>query len=149
MVMQLEYSPAVELALKKAIVMAQRSGSAQVRPVDLLGGLMDEEEGQPALQTHAAGVPMDKLRGLFPPCENSGALSLELHLAAETTLILAHAGELARLHGAEGSISSDYLLLALLEGDLPSRSLLEDAGLDFTLLKNRITPPTLPLRLAP
>ncbi|HWY88298.1 MAG TPA: thiamine phosphate synthase [Gemmataceae bacterium] len=145
--MRIEYSPAVLLALNKAALISQQAGLAQVGPIDLLRGLMDEEEGHPVLLMRAAGVSMDNLRGLLPFCDIPGEVAEDLPLAAATAQVLSHAWELARLHGAEGSVTSDFLLLAILEVDLPTRSLLEGIGLDFNALKDRITPPAQPLRL--
>jgi thiamine-phosphate pyrophosphorylase len=145
--MKTEFSPAVELALNKAVVTAQRAGSAQVGPMDLVRGLMDEEEGHAAVRAQAAGVGLDKLRELFPPCDGPGEGSADLPLAPATATILAHARELARLHAAEGSISSDHLFLAILEVDPSVRALLEGIGLDFAVLKEQITPQAPPLRL--
>jgi thiamine-phosphate pyrophosphorylase len=146
MVMRIEYSPAALLALDKAAVVAQGAGGAEISPMDLLRGLLDEEEGHPAVLVEQAGARGDKLRGLFPPCA-AGAAPVRLSLGSGVSQILASAHELARLHGAEGSVSSDMLLLALLEADLAARALLEGIGLDFTALKDRIAPPpkTIPL----
>src|SRR5450432_98849 len=142
--MRIEYSPAALLALNKAALISQQAGLTQVGPMHLLRGLMDEEEGHPVLLVRAAGVSMDNLRGLLPFCEVPGEVAADLPLAAATAQVLSHAWELARLHGAEGSVTSDYLLLAILEVDLPTRSLLEGIGLDFNALKDRITPSAQP-----
>jgi thiamine-phosphate pyrophosphorylase len=152
--MKIEYSPAVQVALDKAAVVAHRSGAAEIRPMDLLCGLMDEDEGHPAVLAQGAGVSLEKLRGLVPSCDASDGPP-DAPLGIVSNQILANARELARLHGSEGSVSSDMLLLAVLEVDPVARSLLEGIGLDFAALKNRITPPPRaihleqPLDLAP
>ena len=145
--MKIEYTPAVELALAKANTMAHRSGASEVRPVDLLHGLVDEEEGHPVVRALAAGANLEGLRRLFPACETSGEPPTPLPLAPTTADILAHAHELTRLHGAEQSVSSDQLILAALEIDPAARSLLESIGLDFTALKESINPTAPPVRL--
>jgi thiamine-phosphate pyrophosphorylase len=153
--MKIEYSPAVALALNKAAAAAFRAGSSELSPIDLLRGLMDEEECHPVVLAKAAGVALEDLRSLFPRCDGADEAPADVPLANITAAILARGGELARLYGTEGSVSSDKLFLALLEVDVASRSLLEGIGLDFAALKDRVTPPapTLhvgePLDLAP
>ena len=145
--MKIEHSAAVELALGKAIVNAHRAGARQILPEHLLQGLLAEEEGHPVQLTQSAGVTLESLRGSFPAYEEWAGEEVDLPLAPQTADILAQARELARLHGAEGTLSTEHLLLALLEGAPASRAALEKIGLNFAALKDRITPPQAPLRL--
>jgi thiamine-phosphate pyrophosphorylase len=145
--MRIEYSAAVELALAKASFIAQQAQASHVRPEDLVRGLLEEEEGRPAVLLQGAGVTLEKLRSLLPKCEGVVAAAGDLPLAPATGEIMAVARELARLHAAEGTITSEHLLLAVLEEDPSWRSLLEGIGLDFAALKEQITPTAPPLRL--
>jgi thiamine-phosphate pyrophosphorylase len=147
MAMRIDYSPAAQSALDKAAAVTQRAGLAQFSPMDLLRGLLDEEEGHPVTLIQAAGVDLERLRSLCPRCEDVPTSDIAMPPDAATVSILAHARELARLYGAEQSVSSDQLLLALLEVARPCLALLEGVGLDFTALKTRITPAQQPIRL--
>ena len=142
----MEFSPAIQFALEKAVSIASRRGSPQVVTQDLLHSLMNQEEGQPVVLVVAAGVSLENLRGLFPIIEDVPGIS-DLPWEEATTEILAYAKKLARLHAAEGSVTSDHLLLALLEGDRACRTLLEGIGLNFDILKNQINPPAPALQL--
>jgi len=144
--MKMEYSPAIQFALEKAVAIASKRGSPQVVTQDLLHSLMNQEEGQPVVLVLAAGVSMENLRNLFPFIDDAKRAS-DLPWEETTSGILANAKKLARLHAAEGSVTSDHLLLALLEGDQASRLLLEGIGLNFGILKNRINPPAPALQL--
>ncbi len=145
--MKIEFSPAVELALNKAVAIAQHAKAEQIRPIDLLHALLDEAEGQPTVLLQDAGVGVEQLRGLRPVLETACEVENSLPLSPVAANVLAQARELARLHAAEGSISSDHLLLAIVEGDTAARTLLDGMGLDFEMLKNKITPPAPPLLL--
>jgi thiamine-phosphate pyrophosphorylase len=94
-----------------------------------------------------AGVSLEKLRALFPVCEDLFHTDVQLVLNEDTATILDAARDVARLHGAEGSITSDHMLLALLEKNQTCRALLESIGLNFTALQERIAPAAAPLRL--
>src|SRR4051812_30758396 len=98
--MKIDYSPAVEIALHRAVVQASMAGASQIGPMDMLRGLLEEEEGQAVALVLAAGVEMAKLRALFPPLPGSGAEAGDLPLAPAATQILAYARELARWHAA-------------------------------------------------
>ncbi len=145
--MKIEYSPAVVTILEKAACLVHAGGGTQIGPIELLQALMDEEEGHPVVRVLAAGVPLDRLRARFPVVASGPVGSDAVRLAPATEAIMAQARDLARTHGAEGSISSEHLLLATLEVDAASRSSLESIGLDFSALKEIITPTAPALRL--
>jgi thiamine-phosphate pyrophosphorylase len=145
--MKIEFSPACLLALDKASASARLATSDKVGPTHLLHGLLDEDEGHPALGALAAGVDPGKLRGLFPPIASADDVAEPLPRAEILEAILSHARDLARLHGAEGSVSSELLFLAVLEVDQVARTLLQDIGLDFLVLQERITPAAPPFHL--
>ena len=148
--MKIEYSPAAQLALDKAVLLAHRDGAREIVPMDLLHGLMDEEEGYPVVDAQAAGACLDKLRGLFPAIDNSGRVPGALPYLGPRPRkpILTNARDLARLYAAEGSVSSEHLLLALVEMDASARSSLESIGLDFaSLKKSGLHQPEPPLHL--
>lgn len=145
--MRMEYSTAVELALTKSMALAQAANLSEIRPLDLLHGLLAESEGQAAYLLEAAHVAMDRLWAAVPTAPTGlGSLS-KAALARPSADILAQARELARVYGAEGTIASEHVLLAILEGDSGCRFFLEDLGLDLAALKERIAPsaPDLPV----
>src|SRR5437868_13762824 len=135
MAMRIDYSPAAQSALDKAAILAQRAGLPQFSPMDLLRGLLDEEEGHPVSLVQAAGVGLENLRNLCPRCEDSPTPDVAIPPDSATSSILIQARELARLYGAEQSVASDQLLLALLETVPPCLALLESIGLDFAAVK--------------
>lgn len=145
--MKIDFSAAVELAFRKAAGVAQSAGAGHIRPLDVLRGLLDEEEGQPMVLVLAAGAAPVKLRELFPPCAALDTEAASFPMASSVALILSQARELTRLHAAEGTIASDHLLLALLESDASARTHLENIGLDFAVLKHKIAPEAPPLVL--
>ena len=145
--MEADISPATYRALNKAIVIAQLAGSKQVRPMDLLHGLLDEDEGHPVVRAMAAGVDREKLRALFPPVPQAEEVLQALPWEETVNSVLRQAAELARLHSSEGSVSSEHLFLALMEVDSSARAVLEGIGLNYAALQEGITPPAPPLRL--
>src|SRR5262249_57598994 len=55
-------SPGVERAVEAAAAWAVRLGAGHVRPVDLILGLFDEEEGRPALLLERLGLAVADVR---------------------------------------------------------------------------------------
>jgi thiamine-phosphate pyrophosphorylase len=138
--MRYEHTPALTFALQRAAGYARRAGADLIAPVHLLLGLLAEEEGQPAVLIASAGVRRDALRGHLGLVENAPADTGEIALGPDTRGVLARARELAALHSAEGTLSSDQVLVALVEqrGDL--RDQLASIGLDPVRLLGHLDP---------
>jgi thiamine-phosphate pyrophosphorylase len=145
--MPLDHTPAVALALERARCWAQNLGSDSVQPVHLLLGLLEEEEGRPALLLASRGIdlavlrdslgsPRMAVRGLEEKSQNS-----DLVFSAQTQAIMQHAGDLGRLLSAENSVASDQVLLALLREELGLREKFESLGLVYAHLEEEIIGP--------
>src|SRR5438876_4966114 len=131
-VMQFENTPALTIALQRAAGYARRAPGDAIAPLHLLLGLLGDDEGQPAMLLTAAGVPREKLRDALGLIDDAPADADSLPLAADTRRILARAADLATLHAAEGSLSTDQVLLALVEQADPLRERLCALGLGLT-----------------
>jgi thiamine-phosphate pyrophosphorylase len=107
-----ESTPAVARALERAQLYASGRGAAQVEPLDLLHGLLEEEEGHAAVQARVAGLD----HGAYLRARGAGASApptppLPLH--PRTALALEEARGLARALSGEGTVSGEALLPAL------------------------------------
>jgi thiamine-phosphate pyrophosphorylase len=149
-----ELTPAVARALEAAQRHARARGGDSVQPLDLLHGLLEEEEGRAAVLAVGAGLDHAAYRRDVgtPPAPPSGSPDLDLH--PDTHAALRHAGMLARDLSGEHTVVSEALLLALLRsGDVLRRALehhgLRAARLESDLLARRPAPLQLeePLRL--
>src|SRR4051812_32890862 len=129
--MRYDPTPALTFALGRAYGYARRDGAAAVGPRHLLLGLLGEEEGRPARLLAQAGVGRAGLRRALGLDEGTSTEAEELPLEAATRSILARAAELAALHSAEGTVSSDQALAALLELDDELRGRLVSLGLNL------------------
>ncbi|MCI0738608.1 MAG: thiamine phosphate synthase [Gemmataceae bacterium] len=137
----MDLSPAVEIALAKAWAFARQVDQPSVRPIDLLRGLFEEEESAAMTHLQAAGLTLVSVRHFFPVLIGFDGSEDRAPLHHETRTVLDTALELTRLHGAEESITSEFVLLALLIHDKPIRGQLESYGLDPAKLQARIAPP--------
>jgi thiamine-phosphate pyrophosphorylase len=149
-----DLTPAVSRALEAAQRHAHARGGASVQPLDLLHGLLEEEEGRAALLVIGAGLDHAAYRRQVgtPPAPPPGSADLELH--PETHAALQDAGKLSRDLSGEHTVVSEALLLALLRAGDALRQALEPHGLrlprlEADLLARRPAPPQLdePLRL--
>ncbi len=126
-----EMSEAVVRALQAARSRASQDGSAEVRPIDLLAGLLEEEEGRACALLAGAGLaPLTIREQLIVPASPEPPLPVNLFSAASQR-ILDEANLLARSVSAERLVSSECLLLALLQEDGELRELLTRQGLRF------------------
>ncbi|MCI0381291.1 MAG: thiamine phosphate synthase [Gemmataceae bacterium] len=138
----MDLSPAVEIALQKAWAFARQAGQSVVRPIDLLRGLFEEEESPAMAHLHAAGLTLVTLRHYYPTlvafdlADDRPAVPLH----GDTSAVLSSARALTRLYGADESVTSEYVLLALLHHDEVTRGQLQSCGLDLSALKQRIAP---------
>ncbi len=130
-----EHTPAVARALQAAQQLA-RGRSAEVQPVHLLAGLLNETEGQAALRLSQLGASVTAIRqavGGSDQAEPPQGLPLPLSAAGEKAFVLAR--QRAADAGAEPTVTTDQLLLALLLVDEDLAKQLETHGLDRTQLE--------------
>jgi thiamine-phosphate pyrophosphorylase len=144
-----ELTPAVTLALDRAKQWAARFAAVEVEPVHLLLGLLQEDEGQPAVLLARAGTDVAQLRQTLAAPAAPAAEDTNSHLSLHETTqeVLRRAGELSHL-SSEGTLASDQVLLTLLRQAPELRAALQGLGLDFARLEQEIEPtlgPALPL----
>ncbi|HZY85535.1 MAG TPA: thiamine phosphate synthase [Gemmataceae bacterium] len=107
-----ESTPAVLRALERAQRYATGRGAAQVEPLDLLHGLLEEEEGHAAALAANAGLDRAAyLRARGATASDAPSPVLPLH--PRTGAALEEARRLARELTGEGSVSGESLLPAL------------------------------------
>jgi thiamine-phosphate pyrophosphorylase len=135
-----EYTPALTFALQRAAGYARRAGATAIAPLHLLLGLLAEEEGQPATLLAAAGVCRDALRTELGLIEGAPAETLPIPQQPDTRGILSRARELAALHSVEGTLSTDQVLVALVEQNDLVRERLCGLGLDAAQLLRHLDP---------
>jgi thiamine-phosphate pyrophosphorylase len=151
-----DLTPAVARALESAQVRARLLGAAEVLPLHLLHGLLEEEEGRAASLARAAGLNTTVHRAEAFHTEDSissAVTPLPLHARAQSALLLAR--ELALDLSGESTVASETLLLALLRTDQTLSVEMQTLGLRFadletSILSRRQSPPQLdePLHLA-
>jgi thiamine-phosphate pyrophosphorylase len=135
--MRIELTPAVTRALEAAQAWASFLGAAEVEPAHLLLGLVHEEEGRPALLLAGAGLERAQAHDLLaagrtepPPPAEAG-----LPESAALQASLRGARELARDVFGDPTVTSERLLLAVLQTDTALRQSLEARGLAFARLE--------------
>lgn len=125
-----ELTPAVARAVAAAQARALAAGAAEVGPLHLLQGLLEEEEGRVAVLLAGAGLTAAesaRLRADRPAAETPDASAVPLGDQARQAF--RRARQLARELSGERTIASEALLLALLHVDLELRAFLEPLGL--------------------
>lgn len=145
--MRFEHTPALTFALQRAGGYARRAGADAIAPLHLLLGLLAEEEGQPAILLASAGVGRAVLCQRLGLIEDAPADPDEIALHPEMRAVWSRARELAVLHSAEGTLSSDQVLLALIEESEELRGRLCEMGLDAGRLLGHLAPQDEPLVL--
>jgi thiamine-phosphate pyrophosphorylase len=138
--MRIEYTPALTFALQRASGYARRAGAIAIAPLHLLLGLLAEEEGQPSVLLAGAGVSRQALREEFGLIEEAVTDAEDLPLDDDTQAIFAWGRELAAMHSAEGTLSSDQVLLALVEENTELRERLCGLGLVAPKLLGQLAP---------
>lgn len=146
--MKLEYTPALTCALERATSRARRDQAERLAPRHLLAGLLAESEGRVAAVLTEAGLVADRLAADLRPTEEPADSAGEpLPMDAQVGAILRRSRELAGSHSTEGTITTDQLLLAVLENTDALRQELEAAGLDFARLRSEVAHETAPIHL--
>jgi thiamine-phosphate pyrophosphorylase len=136
-----DVTPAVTRALQEAQAIALQQDLAEVLPWHLLQGLLVEEEGRACLELVKAGLDLQKYLGNaggIPRAVAGGAGENKLPLSPGGKNILTRSRKLAWELAGDGIITSDQLLLVLLEVDEGLRAGLEACGLDWDRLQEKI-----------
>jgi thiamine-phosphate pyrophosphorylase len=145
--MRFEHSPALTFAIHRAVGYARRAGADAVAPLHLLLGLLADDEGQPATMLAAAGVARQRLGEGLGLIEGAPPDTDALPLDTDCRAAMSRARELAMLYAAEGTLSTDQVLLALVEQCGALRGQLSQLGLDANRLLARVEPLGAPLVL--
>src|SRR5260370_16546221 len=139
--MPVDQPSAVMLVLVRAGYWAQHLGAESVDPVHLLLGLLEEEEGRPALRLAGRGIDPAAVRnalgvsqawGLRP--QSSGLISL----SEPTRKIKIEVGEVGWVLSAEHTVAREQGLVALLREEQGLREKFESLGLIFAHLEEEI-----------
>jgi thiamine-phosphate pyrophosphorylase len=112
--MALELTPALAIAWNRAGAFARGEGRGQVEPLDLLRGLLAEEEGHAAQSLVVAGLNLAKWAARFPEDAHGPNTDHSLPPAPALRLVMTRAGQESGRLTEEGSLSSDQVLAALL-----------------------------------
>ena len=102
-------SPGVERAVAAAQVWAERLGSPQVRLVDYLLGLLDEEEGRPAVLLERYGHSVAEVREVLAALTHAPEASVQKLFDAARDWSIAHR--------ADPVFLTDALLVSVLQAD--------------------------------
>jgi thiamine-phosphate pyrophosphorylase len=146
---RLELSPAVEVALARASSLARRAGTPSIEPRHVLCSLLAEAEGKAALLLAQAGVAASMLRLLGGLDKETPAQDRQpLPLQETSQAALTRALRLAAHHSEDGTVTSDQVLLAVLEHAPELRGELESGGLQFADLQAKIAVEAPPLPIA-
>jgi thiamine-phosphate pyrophosphorylase len=146
-----DFTPAVGRAMQAAQDYARSVGAAEIQPLHLLQGLLDEEEGHAALLLARGGISAVVVKqSFFGHQDAARAVRSEgsLPLAAKTQQILYYAREVAVDLTGDFTIATDHLMLALLRRDELVKQKLIALGLDFAGLESQIastSSPALPV----
>jgi thiamine-phosphate pyrophosphorylase len=124
------FTEAAARAIDGAQVWARRLHARAVQTSHLLLALLDEEEGRPALLLGRAGLDAETARQRLAADagDDPGGEVLPRDPAVER--VLGAAGQLARSASADRTVSSEQLVLALLQNDAELRGQLVALGLD-------------------
>jgi thiamine-phosphate pyrophosphorylase len=139
--MRYEPTPGLLRALTRAAAWANQQSAGEVQLEHLFRGLVEDGESQPSILLAQAGLQRDQLTGVFftgPAPEDAAASFSPSDSIGD---VLHHAQQIARAHSEEGTLSSDHVLLALLNLDSELRTRLEAMGLNFAQLQEHIDPP--------
>jgi thiamine-phosphate pyrophosphorylase len=146
--MKLEFSPALQLAFDRARQFGLSERAAEVGPRHLLCGLLAEEEGKAVKCLIDAGTDWLRLQmRLGLPMSFDAAQPGDLPMHPSLANVMISARDLAVVHGDEGSISTDHVLLALLSKDETLRKELQDFGFEYARLETGIVGAASPLAM--
>jgi len=128
-----EMTPAVARALDSAQRCAVQLGAAEVLPLHLVAGLLEEEEGRAATLANDSGLDLTSFRrsleSQFSVDTSNPTPGLNLSQSSQRAFV--EARRLGRNTSVDRSISGECLLLGVLRSDDDARRALERHGLDM------------------
>lgn len=133
--MSREMTPALVLAWNRAAALAVREGRDRVEPLDLLRGLLAEDEGHAAQSLGNAGLDLASWTFRFPDDSRIGANENPLEPSPALQLVMMRAQHEAGHLTEEGSLSSDQVLAALLAVADGIEGALAGCGFDLAIWK--------------
>jgi thiamine-phosphate pyrophosphorylase len=128
-----ETSPGVDRAVEAARRWAERLGSPHVRLVDLLLGLLDEEEGRPWAMLERLGLSIEAVRDSLAGLTTAGDVT------AAMSSLLTDARAWSLVHRADPAVLTDAFLLAVLRAEPQFRLAVAPLGLDPDRLESLIS----------
>ena len=132
-----DLSPAVERARDVARESARRAGAEAVRLADWVLGLIADDEAKPATLLGRIGVEPAAVRAaLSAPGEWVGRRA-----PSDAALYAAGREKAIALRG-DPTLTTEFVLLAVLESDTPFRDRLADLGVGVAALETLLRPPT-------
>ena len=132
-----QMSPGVERAVEAARRWAERRGAEQIGLVDLVLGLLDEEEGRPWVMLEQLGLSVAAVRDALSRSADAGQSP-----APETSSLLRDARAWSLAHRADPEVMTDAFLLAVLRAEPGFRQSVAALGLDPDRLEALVSSPT-------
>ncbi|MDB5353302.1 MAG: thiamine-phosphate pyrophosphorylase [Planctomycetota bacterium] len=138
------FTPGLVRALERAQARASLDRSATLEPIHLLGALADEEESRAATLLSRHGLAADALlaalgsEALGNDRLASGSTGDRLPQSVAVRSILLEAAAFARQADRSRPVTTEHLLAALLDADLPFRATFEKAGLRIEALLDEL-----------
>jgi thiamine-phosphate pyrophosphorylase len=139
--MALELTPALAIAWNRAGAIARGEARERIEPLDLLRGLLAEEEGHVAQSLVAAGLDLAMWTFRFPDDSRVAPTEASTEASAGLRLVMVRAKQESGHLTEEGSLSSDQVLAALLAVADGIDGFLAACGFDFAQWKNTHRPP--------
>ncbi len=148
--MKAEPTPALLTALRRAQAFAARADADVATPAHLLHGLLAEDEGKPVALLLEAGADPAKLRAAWPPYEDGAQTPDDLDTIPwqqDCRDLMNLARIVSSIHSEEGSISTDRVLLAILQNHADLHHQLLAIGVDLAKLRFLIVGDETPIAL--
>lgn len=142
-----EMTPALVLAWNRAAEIARREGRTEIDPLDLLRGLLAEDEGHAVQSLVAGGLDFASWTFRFPDDSRIPSGETRLFPSAALRLVMTRANHEAGRLTEEGSLSSDQVLTALLAIGDGIDGLLAGCGFDAKSWKRDNATDTAPIAL--
>jgi thiamine-phosphate pyrophosphorylase len=129
--MDVEFTPALRIAWNRAARIAEGQGGVSIEPLDLLRGLLAEDEGHVAQRLKTAGLSLEAWQARHPgdvglSSDAGEAMPVSPGLGLVMMRARQEVGDLTET----GSLSTDQVLSAILALAGSARDLLEACGLD-------------------
>jgi thiamine-phosphate pyrophosphorylase len=143
-----ELTPAASRALDAARLWAGRMGAAEVQPVHLLLGLLEEEQGRAALLLTRAGLSPAGVRQSLAaqaPLPSDQDPACVLPLAGSSVAVLQAARAVALDWTSERTVAGDHLLVSLLRSDESLVATLVPMGFSLARLESAAASPDGPV----